>query len=311
MEKISVIVPIYKVEKYLCRCVDSLLAQTYPNMEIILVDDGSPDKCGLLCDRYAEEYPHVRVIHKENGGLSSARNAGIAAATGAYIGFIDSDDYVAPDMYAKLCAALEENSANISICNYLYVDENTGAVDERMRQCSPLHDEVLNREQALRKLNVSQDGYSFYVTAWNKLYKRELFADCLFREGWIHEDEFLVHHIFARCERIAVLEAPLYYYVQRMGSITNNAVSVKMLDGVYALYDRVAFFEKEGMRDLARASLLCAEWKLRTLLPGLTKEAYPKIKDILLQLLPKLMIYCRPETFLLTKAWFQYVLRTK
>ena len=274
MAKISVVVPVYKVEKYLRRCVESILSQTYENLEIILVDDGSPDDCGKLCDEFAAIDSRVKVIHKKNGGLSSARNAGIAAATGTYIGFIDSDDYIAPDMYEKLCAALEENRADISICNYLYVDENTDAVDEQMRQCSPLHDEVLSREQALRKLNASQDGYSFYVTAWNKLYKRELFADCLFREGWIHEDEFLVHHIFSRCERIAVMEAPLYYYVQRMGSITNNVISVKMLDGVYALYDRVAFFEQEGMRDLAKASLLCAEWKLRTLLPGLTKEAY-------------------------------------
>ena len=311
MAKISVIVPVYKVEKYICRCVDSLLKQTYPDMEIILVDDGSPDKCGQLCDRYAEEYSHVRVIHKENGGLSSARNAGIAAATGAYIGFVDSDDSVEPEMYARLYEILVANGADISICNCTYVDEETGTADEMMRQCSPLKDEVLDRVQALEKLNPAQDGYSFYVTAWNKLYRRELFEECLFREGWIHEDEFLVHHIFSRCNRVATLADSLYLYVQRKGSITNTGVNVKMLDGVYALYDRYSFFEREGMRQLAKECLLAAEWKLRTLLAGLPKDAQLRIKNLLQQLIPKLIIYCRPGTVLLLKAWFQYIHRIR
>lgn len=307
MAKISVIVPVYKVEKYLCRCVDSLLQQTYPDLEIILVDDGSPDRCGQICDRYAEAHSHVRVVHKENGGLSSARNAGIAAATGDYIGFVDSDDYVEPEMYAKLYGALAANDADISLCSYTYVDEETGAVDEKMRQSSPVKDEVLSRIQALEKLNPAAEGNSFYVTAWNKLYKRELFRDCLFREGWIHEDEFLVHHIFSRCEKIATLAEPLYLYVQRMGSITNTGVNAKMLDGVYALYDRYAFFEKEGMRRLAKEALLAAEWKLRTLLPGMTKDARKKIQGILPRLMSKLVAYLRPEALSLMKAWLQYI----
>ena len=120
-----------------------------------------------------------------------------------------------------------------------------------------------------------------------------------------------MHHIFSRCNRVATLADSLYLYVQRKGSITNIGVNVKMLDGVYALYDRYSFFEQEGMRHLAKECLLAAEWKLRTLLAGLPKDAHLRIKDILLQLIPKLITYCRPETVLLLKTWFQYIHRTK
>ena len=122
-DKISVIVPVYKVEKYLNRCVQSIASQTYENLEIILVDDGSPDNCGVLCDEWVQKDSRIKVVHKENGGLSSARNAGVAVATGAYVGFVDSDDYIHPQMYEKLYEALVENGADISICGCDYVDE--------------------------------------------------------------------------------------------------------------------------------------------------------------------------------------------
>ena len=308
MSKISIIVPVYKVENYLERCVNSLLAQTWHDIEIILVDDGSPDNSGAICDEFAEKDPRVKVVHKENGGLSSARNAGIVVANGEYIGFIDSDDYIKPQMYEKLLDALVNADADMAICNYEYVEETTDAVDEHMRDISPLIDQVLNREQALKKLDTDTSGYSFYVTAWNKLYKRDLFVGCMFQEGKIHEDEFIVHHLFSKCTRIATLAEPLYRYVQRKGSITNNGVNVKLLDGVDALYDRYSFFEKEDMRDLAKSALLAAEWKLRILLKKMPKSAKMKARTSVKLLLGALIKNIRPEIVCLIYTWIKYVM---
>ena len=267
---ISVIVPIYKVEKYLARCVDSLLAQTWRDIEIILVDDGSPDNSGAICDEFAKKDPRVKVIHKENGGLSSARNSGLSAASGDYIGFVDSDDYVLPQMYEKLYLSLTENNADISICNYSYVSEENGEI---IPMVSPVKTEVLSREEAYSYLDVAMDGYSYYVTAWNKLYKKELFEGCLFAEGKLHEDEFFVHHVFAKCNKISVIDDKLYMYMQRNGSITNTNITVKHLDGVYALCDRYKFFRLDGRKELATSILHAALWKFEALIPHLQNKS--------------------------------------
>ena len=158
MPTISVVVPVYKVEPYLDRCVESILAQTVTDLEIILVDDGSPDSCPAMCDAWAAREPRIRVIHKPNGGLSSARNAGVDAARGAYIGFVDSDDYILPDMYRRLLAAIREHDAELAICGYAYVDQESGAVDAVETGKSPLKDEVLSREQAYEKINAFATG---------------------------------------------------------------------------------------------------------------------------------------------------------
>ena len=269
---ISVIVPVYKVEKYLDRCVASIAAQTYENLEIILVDDGSPDGCGVICDNWARKDPRVKVVHKENGGLSSARNAGVAVATGKYVGFVDSDDYIHPQMYEKLYAALTETGADVSICNYDYVDES-GAADLQMREISPIKTEVLTREQAYEKVAVLEKGYAFYVTAVNKLYPRSVFEQLQFKEGFVHEDEFFVHHLFFHCSCVATIADPLYFYVQRSGSITKTKATVRSLDGVYAYYDRYEFFRKEGRRKFARLSLQGANWLITDLLYRMDKTS--------------------------------------
>ena len=272
-DKISVIVPVYKVEKYLNRCVQSIAAQTYENLEIILVDDGSPDNCGQLCDGWAQKDSRIKVIHKPNGGLSSARNAGVAVATGKYVGFVDSDDYIHPQMYEKLYAALVETGADISICGCDYVDEKTDAPDLNMRRRSPLKTEVLTREQAYRIISEIKDGYAFYVTAWNKLYPRSFFDQLQFKEGFIHEDEFFVHHLFSRCSRIATISDRLYLYVQRSGSITKVKATIRSLHAVYAYFDRYQFFRREGERRMAKSALLGAHWCLTDLLYRLEKNA--------------------------------------
>lgn len=243
-DKISVIVPVYKVEKYLGKCVESIINQTHSNLEIILVDDGSPDRCGEICDTYAAKDTRVKVIHKENGGLSDARNAGIEVATGDYIGFVDSDDYIHPQMYEKLLGAILEHDADMSICPYEYVDEEGEAISKE----NPVRTEVLSNIAALEKL--ASPCWWYYTTAWNKLYKKILFATIRFPKGKIHEDQFTVHELFYVCEKIVTIEDKLYNYLQRKNSIMGSKISISRLDGIEALCNRSDFYDSHNLNHL-------------------------------------------------------------
>ncbi len=245
-ELISVIIPVYRVEAYLEKCVDSVLAQTYPDLEIILVDDGSPDKCPAMCDAFAARDSRVRVLHRANGGLSAARNTGLDAASGRYVGFVDSDDYIAPDMYGKLYAALRATGADMSICGYECVDEAENAV----MPLPPLREETLGPDELFERVETAQ-GKGRYATAVNRLYKRELFEGLRFREGKLYEDEFLAPHVIARCAAVTVVPEALYFYVQRSGSIMNAAVTVRRLDAVEAFMERYGFYRDRGLNALA------------------------------------------------------------
>lgn len=235
---ITVIIPIYKVEKYLRKCVDSVTAQTHKNLEIILVDDGSPDGCGEICDEYAKRDERIKVIHKENGGLSDARNAGLDIASGEYIGFVDSDDYIAPDMYEVMLKRLTETDADMAVCNVSYV----GDVSDNQRQSEKvwtINDCVLDRKEAMRMLEEIKNWR--YVTAWNKLYKRNIFRNIRFPKGKIHEDEFVAHRVIGECEKIACISQRLYYYLQRQGSIMAAESLDAKLDTCEALIDRARY----------------------------------------------------------------------
>ena len=166
MPEISIIVPVYKVEKYLDTCVRSILEQTFADFELILVDDGSPDRCGALCDAYAAEDERIIVIHKENGGLSSARNAGIEAARGNYIGFVDSDDSIAPDMYHFLYENMKKEQADLSMCGLF--DVYAGREPKRL----PEYYRVMGPEEAVEMVLKAETAS---VSAVNKLYKKEIF----------------------------------------------------------------------------------------------------------------------------------------
>ena len=205
--KLSVIVPVYKVEPYLQKCIDSILNQTFRDLELILVDDGSPDSCPAICDAAAEKDERVVVLHRKNGGLSAARNAGLMAARSDYIGFVDSDDYIAPEMYEKLYAAMVESNAQLAVCSYTYVDTK-GNVLPKWESPILSGGGVLDRVQMMDRLGGDRSWY--YITAWNKLYRRELFENIRFPFGKLHEDEYVVHHVFWACERIVVLPESLY-----------------------------------------------------------------------------------------------------
>ena len=200
MELISVIVPIYNKELYLEECLESIINQTLKSIEIILVDDGSPDNCPQLCDAYAEKHDQIRVIHQENKGLSGARNTGIDHAKGEYIAFVDSDDLWSIHFLESLYRALKEHDADISQCRweYMHGDELKEAYDPDAK-CT-----CFTGREMLANLFIQTGAY--YVVAWNKLYKKELFENIRYPEGRIHEDEATTHKLLYCASKVVELD---------------------------------------------------------------------------------------------------------
>ncbi len=223
---ISVIVPVYNVERYLAKCIDSILAQTYPSLEIILVDDGSKDSSGAICDSYAKKDSRIRVIHKENGGLSDARNRGIEEARGEYLGFIDSDDYIDPDMYEVLYETLERHGADMSMCGVYELYDGQAA-----EQVPEISDFGCTSEEAMK---IVIDGQINYAYAVNKLYKRELFDGIRYPVGKIIEDAFVILFLLEKTKKVALTNAKKYYYFHRENSITSRTFSKKHYDCIEA-----------------------------------------------------------------------------
>lgn len=243
--KVSIIVPVYNVEKYLEKCIDSILNQTFHEFELILVDDGSNDLSGEICEKYKKNDFRIRVIHKKNGGLSSARNSGLSIAKGEYISFIDSDDYIDKDMISILYNNIIKNEADISICDYYEVYSNEKKI-ERVN-CDNV-EVVMNNTEALNKI-YEEKGW-LYVVAWNKLYKKELFENIKFMEGKIHEDEIIAHELLYNAKRIVYTNKKLYYYLQRKDSIMGESFNIKKLDIIDALKYRADFFHNKKIKNL-------------------------------------------------------------
>lgn len=234
MELISVIVPVYNVEKYLDRCVQSIVDQTYRNLEIILVDDGSPDRCPAMCDAWAEKDSRIKVIHKENGGLSDARNAGMAAATGTLIGFVDSDDRIHPEMYRLLAERMRCDGSDIAACGAEMVFED-GSPSRMLTKSGSC---ILDAEAAM--LAVIEESW-LKQPVWYKLYKTELIRHVSFPVGKCHEDVFWTYQAVGNAARVSVFDTPCYFYTQRPGSIMGEGYSLKRLDGLEAKQQRIQF----------------------------------------------------------------------
>ena len=215
---VSIIVPVYGVEKELPRCLDSLLDQTYKNIEILLVDDGSPDQCPQICDFYGEKDQRVRVFHKKNGGLSAARNYALERVTGEYISFVDGDDWVEKDFIEILVHDLEVHHADISIIGYALAWEN----GKCLNQTSENVYEVLDREQAIRELFIQQ---KFQCMSCTKLYKKSLFDSVRFPEGKLFEDIAVSLDLFRQCSSVVVNGTSKYMYYQRANSIVNSKMN--------------------------------------------------------------------------------------
>ena len=249
MPAISVIIPVYRVERYLDACVSSVLAQTFGDFEIILVDDGSPDGCPALCDAWARKDPRIRVIHRENGGLSAARNTGIEAAKGQFLTFVDSDDLLEPDTLRRAWEAQRQYSADLVVYNLVYVDENNRPLASP--DFTVFRDEVLDEAEVWRRYFALEEQKIYYVVAWNKLYRAELFRELRYAEGKRYEDQFLMPQLLAQCGRIACLAYPGYRYVQRGGSIMAQGSSRNYLDRSEFLLEWCDYFAGKG--DLLRA----------------------------------------------------------
>ncbi|WP_413854238.1 glycosyltransferase family 2 protein [Candidatus Ruminimicrobium bovinum] len=225
---ISVIIPVYNVEKYLSRCIDSVINQTYKNLEIILIDDGSTDNSGKICDEYAIKDNRIKVIHKQNGGVSSARNIGLDVAKGNYIGFVDSDDYIENDMYEILYELLVRNQTDISCCNKFVLKKNKFVVSESF----PTKDGILSFDDVL-----NDSKHDFYI--WNKLFNKNLIGNVRFNEQLtLGEDLLFTYQVLQKIRNIAFYKEAKYYYCDNSNSITRIRVFKK------EYINQILFYEK-------------------------------------------------------------------
>lgn len=235
-EMVSIVIPMYNVEKYLEKCIKSILNQTYSNLEIIFVDDGSPDRCGQICDEYAKKDKRIKVIHKENGGLSDARNIGIENSTGKYITFIDSDDYIDNCYIELLYNTLINNNADISIASHRVLYEKK-CIDKSTNK------EFCGSSKEILEKILYDDGVD--LSAWGKLYKIELFNQVKFPKGRVFEDSATTYKLVDLSNNIAVCSKPVYNYVIRNNSISNNEFSEKKLDLIISTKEMTDFIRNK------------------------------------------------------------------
>ena len=239
---ISLIIPVYKVEKYLEKCIQSVINQTYENLQIILVDDGSPDNCGKICDEYAKKDHRIEVIHKSNGGLSDARNKGLEIAKGEYIGFVDSDDYIEADMYEVLYNLLKQYNADVSICNFYTVSQGKISIKNADNGINEY-----NRIEILKEILLDKNIQSY---AWNKLYKKELFDEIKYPIGKKYEDIGTTFYLLEKCNKIVVTGKSEYYYINRQDSIVNNVTESTITDYIELIMQRYDYIE-ENIKELS------------------------------------------------------------
>lgn len=249
---VSIIIPIYNTSEYLERCINSVIAQTYKNIEIILVNDGSTDDSGKICEEYAVKDSRINVIHKENGGLSDARNAGIDIASGEYIAFVDSDDFISRIYVQVLLTETIRNNADIAICNYV---KGSGSIFPKQYynkvkiQCYSEKEMLSNWHGKYKRIE---------TMAWNKLYKTTLFKDYGIRYpmGYYHEDVPTTHLLVSKARRIIVINRKLYYYYQREDSITSNITVKKIEDSIFLQNERRKWFLQNGYSSSAQRLLI-------------------------------------------------------
>ena len=230
---ISIIIPVYKVESWLDSCVNSVLAQSYSNLEIILVDDGSPDNCGVLCDKWEEKDSRIRAIHKKNGGLSSARNAGLDVATGEYLMFLDSDDVIHPDTCNILYTCIKESNAQIAIGDIVHVFG-----DETPKYTVSAEQRTMSPTEAIKELWYQK---SFLPSACVKLYHQSIFQSLRFTEGLLFEDVDLLHLAFWNAQTLVYTPSALYGYMHRDDSITTKPFNLRDLD-ILKIADKLLHF---------------------------------------------------------------------
>ncbi len=251
MVSISIIIPVYKVEKYIHRCINSILAQSYKDYEVILVDDGSPDRCPQICDDYAKQDERIKVIHKNNGGLSSARNVGLDAARGHYILFCDSDDCIHPKMLEVLHSLCQRYNADIAM-----------GLIERFNTIIPEYREIdVENKRLLSGVEIQEcffdrlNSYQ-YISACGKMFRRELFQQARFPVGKLFEDEYLTYQVMLNANTICEIKTPVYYYLENPEGITKNISPVQWMDDYQARYEKCLYFREMGYIKLYHKSIM-------------------------------------------------------
>ena len=284
---ISVIVPIYNVEEYLPRCIDSIINQTYKNLEIILVDDGSPDNCPKICDEYAKKDTRIKVIHKQNGGVSSARNAGLDNATGSYISFVDSDDWIDQKLYELLVNVATKNQSEMVCSGFVdcYVDSN-----KQIIRCPNSNTVVFTDEQILD--NYYNQYFPQFTVPWAKLYKSTIFTDLRYNK-MIYEDSEILFKIIHKVKSVTIIAFSGYYYQKRNHGLVNGEIKKTMVDSLKILCkNRVSdieiyfpkFMYKEiavRLTDIGSTYRRCKNKELKKELRDLFIEYWKKYKKYL------------------------------
>lgn len=270
---VSIIVPVYKVEKYLRTCLDSILAQSYTHWEAILVDDGSPDRSGAICDEYAGKDHRFKVIHKENGGLSSARNEGVKYAVGEYVFYLDSDDFIHNDAFHYLIQLAMQYNADIVQCNFLYGDQTQFPVVMQQEEIS-----VYDKRSIFTSFRAK-------IVACGKLYRKSIIDSFSFPVGYINEDDFTVWKYYYRSDVIVITNQPYYYYTynpQGIMSTQRNVTSARDLRYFKAYEERISFFMEKNEKDLEAVSRI--QWMKSLVVlassEGLSKEQRELIMNI-------------------------------
>lgn len=234
---VSIIVAAYNVEHYLYKCINSILTQTYSNIEILVINDGSTDNTECIARSFNDS--RLFVFNKSNGGLSDARNYGISKAKGEFLCFIDGDDYISSNYIENFVKNQLTTNSDLVVANYY---EDDGEIN-----CKELNfqNKLIDTDEYLNLLY--NDSYAYFVVAWNKLYRKSIFNSIKYPYGKYHEDEFIIHEIVEKCERICLTNATTYYYVQRKGSIMSEKYSFKRLDRIDALLNRIVFLTERGL----------------------------------------------------------------
>lgn len=257
---VSVIIPIYNVEQYLDKCIESIVKQTYSNIEIILVDDGGKDSCPKKCDEWSKIDSRIKVIHKENEGVAYARNSGLDIASGEYILFVDSDDYIAFDAVEIMVKRIEQDNTDIVIAKTVkvYSNDEVSSGDN-----SNEHYTVITKDEAMHKIGDSKDPLEVYVC--NKLYRKHIFKDFRFLNLKRAEDVYMLPHIIDRCEKITMSDAVLYFYFQRDNSAVHSSTYEQKLDSILAALHVSRFLLDRGYLKEARVyyhSAIVQFWKI-------------------------------------------------
>lgn len=239
---ISIVIPVYNVEKYIRKCLDTVISQTYSNLEIIIVNDGSPDNSKKICEEYKNKDARIKIINQENGGLSSARNTGIDVATGEYIAFIDSDDFLDENFIKKMYDEVSVNDSDIICCDFYYIDE-----DNRKWIRTNKENKCYSNMEAIDDIIIGKQ-YTEIMT-WNKLYRLKLFIDnnIRFPLGKLNEDNFTTYKLYYYANKISLINDRLYYYLQRTNSIMNSTFNIKRLDILQVINESRNFFKDKDI----------------------------------------------------------------